>query len=339
MKKEVLIAGAAGFIGIRACEAFYNAGYTVRAMALPGEATDVIDEYVSEIFSGDLLVKEDCIRLEAWIEEKKISYIISLVGGVDYHHDYETSRRINVETTEALAALAVNLYKKNILKKIVFGGSVASRGFSASRGADPHIMNEQSDDYQKGLAIYCDVKREAEEVILKVIKEESLPVCIVQPGSLVGPERGGRSTTTAGLIRRALKGIPVLAGGASYTSVEAVAQGILKALEEGAVGETWLLGGENMPMKEFALMARRLAGEHFPGMKISSFPILTISPRTASLLAVINVMMNRQQALLGSVFHYIDSSKAREQLGYFHDSQVLEDMMLTVLKDLNDQMA
>ncbi len=339
MKKEVLIVGATGFIGIRVCEAFYHAGYTVCAMVLPGEATDAIDEYADEIFTGDLLVKDDCLRLETWIEEKKIPYMVSLVGGVDYHHDYETSRRINVETVESLAALAIVLYKKNILKKMVFGGSVAYRGFNAVRGSIHLLVNEQSDEYCKGLAVYCDVKREAEEIIMKAVKEESLPVCIVQPGSLVGPERGGRTTTTVGLIRRALKGIPVLAGGASYTSVEAVAHGILKALEEGAAGETWLFGGENMSMKEFAFLVRRLAKEHFPGMSISSLPIVTIGPRGASLLAKMNIMMNRQQALLGSSFHYIDSSKAREQLGYLHNAQVLENIILEVLTDQNVQIA
>jgi len=94
-----------------------------------------------------------------------------------------------------------------------------------------------------------------------------------------------------------------------------------------------------MPMKEFALLVRRLGGEHFPGMRISSFPILTISPRAASMLAKINVMMNRQQALLGSAFHYIDSSKAQEELGYSHSPEDLEQMILKVLKDLSSQRA
>lgn len=339
MKKEVFIAGAAGFIGIRVCEIMADAGYSVHAMVLPGESTDVIDGYISSRLEADLLASEDLERIEKYIEEKEVPFLVSLVGGVDYRQDYEASRRVNVSTAEALTSIAVKLSQKGILKKMVFGGSVAARGFLPGKGGKGHLVDESTDDYQKGLAVYCDVKREAEEVILQAIEKDKLPACIIQPGSLVGPEREGRTTTTVSLIRRALKGVPVLAGGASYTSVGAIAEGVRAALEKGAVGETWLLGGENMTMKDFALLARRLAGEHFPRLKISSFPLLTISPLLASLLGRLGAAMNRQQALLGSSFHHIDSSKAVRELGYRHSPEVLEEMIRAVLAELESQMA
>ena len=55
----------------------------------------------------------------------------------------------------------------------------------------------------------------------------------------------------------------VLSGGASYTSAARVAEGIVLALEKGRAGDSYLLGGENMTMKKFALMVRAEAKKIF----------------------------------------------------------------------------
>ncbi len=334
MKEKIFIAGATGFIGIRVCSELFKKDYPVHALLRPGESDTAIREYIAATVEGDLLVEDHCGEIEAYLSKEKIPYMISLVGGVDYHQDHETSRRINVDTARNIISVAEKVFSKGILKKLVFGGSVASRGFFRSEGNPPRQITEETDEYRKGAAIYGDVKREAEEIVHRAFKDHGLPAVIVQPGSLVGPEVGSATTTTVGLIRRALKGVPVLSGGASYTSVEAVASGIIAALEKGTPGESYLLGGENMTMKEFTRLVRTLARENFPELKLSHFSPPAIHTPVAHLLGGLGIMLNSQQALLGSTFHYIDSTKANRELDYEHDSDKLKEAILAVLRTL-----
>ncbi len=337
MNKKVLVTGAAGYIGTRTCRKLHERGNSVHALVRPGEDYRTISGYVDSVVTGDLLVEKDCSDIESYAAAEGISLLVSLTGGVDYHQDYETSRRINVETVENCLCIAENLHGRKILKKMVQGGSVASRGFSPEGGDKLPPINEKEDRYIKGLSVYCDVKREAEDLVLHSVKEKGLPACIIQPGSLVGPGEGTTTTTTVGLARRALKGIPVLCGGASYVSVDAVASGIVSALEKGRDGEYYLLGGENMTMKDFSLMVRKVARVNFPSLRISPFAPPVLSRNVSSFLGRMGVMMNAQQALLGSTFHYIDSSKAVRELGYRHDAALLEGAVRALLASMTGQ--
>lgn len=337
MNEKVFVAGAAGFIGIRVCRRLQERGYRVYALLRPEEGHDIISEYIAGTVTGDLLSRDDCGKIESYLLQEKIPFIVSLVGGVDYHQDYETSRRINVETTENIAAIARKVSSEGILQKMVFGGSVASRGFYSGREKPVPLISEETDVWIKGKAVYGDVKREAEEIIRQAFRNYGLPAVIVQPGSLVGPEAGSTTTTTVGLARRSLKGIPVLSGGASYTSVESVAAGIVAALERGTAGESYLLGGENMTMKEFSTLVRSLARDHYPRMKMSRFAPPVVSALTARILGKGGIMMNSQQALLGSTFHYIDSSKAEGGLDYRHDGDILKKEILSLLGAMASQ--
>jgi len=337
MKEKVLVIGATGFIGIRICRELYQRGYEVHALTRKSSDTSAIDKYVHGYLHGDLTSTADIEKMHDDISAKKIPHIIFAAGSVDYHQNLEEARTSNVKTVKNFIDIACRLSDSGLLQRFVFVGSVASRGFFISEPESSQFINEDSDLYKRGVSVYCDVKREAEEIVNRSVREKNLNAVIVEPGSLVGAELGNRTTTNIGLIKKIIKGIPILRGGASYTSVDALARGIINALEMGRVGESYLLGGENMPMKNFALMVRGQALRKSNYNRKALLPVITIPSSLAVVLGKLNIMINEQQALLGRTFHYIDSAKARDEIGYRHTVEDLERAIDDVIDDLTDK--
>jgi dihydroflavonol-4-reductase len=334
MKKSVFVAGASGFIGIRICNELLRKGYEVHAHGLvkPGTPEPSIKQSVKSFISGDLLNVKDCDKVNKYLIKHSISHIIYAAGSVNYHMDYKTSKMYNVDTVKNFLEIAEKIHAKKQLKKIVFLGSVSSRGFLQHCDRSPKLIDELSDYHIKGLSVYCDVKRESEELVRESVRRTGLPAVIVEPGSLVGEEIDGMTTTNVKTIGMIIHGLPfVLCGGLSYTSVGRVAEGILLALEKGRAGESYLLGGENMSMKKFALLVKAIQKKNFSSTVASFIPIFIIPSLLASILGSLNILVNRQRALLGSAFSYIDSGKAMRELGYSHSRADLEAGLKKVL--------
>jgi dihydroflavonol-4-reductase len=333
MNESVFVAGASGFIGIRVCNELIRKGYEVHAHAYlkAGAPEPQLMKSVKHFLNGDLLNAKDCTKVYNHLVKHSIDRIIFAAGAVNYRMDYQTSKRYNVDIAKNFLDIAEMLYAKKQLKKMVFLGSVSSRGFLPPGSRSPMLIDESSDNYVRGISVYCDVKREMEDLIREYVKRTGIPALIVEPGSLVGEEIDGMTTTNVGLIRKIIHGSPVLGGGASYTSAARVAEGIVLALERGRAGESYLLGGENMTMKKFALLVKVIAKKNFTPKKAPIIPLIVLPNAFAKAIGIIGLLI-RQQVLLGSAFHYIDSGKAMRELGYTHSRTDIEDGIIKTLE-------
>jgi len=335
MPEKVFLAGANGFIGSKICAELFSKGYEIYGLVLQSSEYGFIKPYVKKIIEGDLTDESSVQNIINEMKKNGIKKIINAVGSVDYHQDYESAQKFNVRTVRNIIDVALLLHREKLLDKIIFIGSVASRGFlekePRSREED---FNENTDNYKKGISVYCDVKHEAEEIIRSAISRNNLPAVIIEPGSLVGRGLGETATTSYGLILKILRGFPVLRGGMSYTSLSRLAEGIVLALEKGKIGETYLLGGENMTMRGFAVLIKDLYSLLFGKKSIFFIPILSIPEEIAKILGKFHIAFNEQQALLGSSYHYINSEKAMKELGYRHSPEDLKKAVMEVLNAL-----
>ena len=328
MAQKVIVAGASGYIGSRICQALCQNGYKVIAFVRSQSDKKTIDQWVTSYIEGDLQEKTCVPDIIDSIQKEKISYMIACVGAVNYHHHYDVSTSINVETTKNLIEITLALQQSDIFDKFIFIGSVASRGFLSLKPKPDAYIDETSDYYEKNISVYSDVKKEAENLVQKAIREQKLRAVIIEPGSLVGKSIGKKTTTSTGLINKIIKGFPVLGGGASYTSVYKLAEGVVHGMKQGKIGETYLLGGENMTMKEFAVLVKSLHTKQISRGILDLFPVLVIPERLSYVLAYFNFILNTQQARLGNSFHYINDTKARVELGYTHTKNDLEDAIV-----------
>jgi dihydroflavonol-4-reductase len=331
MKRNILIAGASGFLGSRVAAILKKQGCHITAFARNISEAEHIAPSVDRFIRGDLSLESS---IDSLVEETGtgIHEALFLAGSVDYHQEYESAYAGNVKTAENFTRMLGQLNRKSVIRRYLFVGSVASHGFLPHEPSEDEYIKEETDYYREGLSIYADIKREAVTRVTELSGELSLNPVILEPGSLVGRGKGNRSTTNTGLMRKILKGMPVLSGGASYTSAERAAEGIVSALTRGEPGNRYLLGGENMPMKEFARYVRRTAFEEY-SFRNRGIPLFVVPPGISRFMGRAGIVMNSQQALLGNSFHYINSRKAGDELGYTHS---LNDLRRAISETLGE---
>lgn len=329
-----LIAGATGFIGSRVCEKLHEKKFNIIALKRPASDISHIRQYVKKFVTTDLLSPSCLEDIRSQLKETPIDYMIAAAGAVDYHQDYASAVKSNVDTTRSVIQIGKYLQKQSGLEKLIFVSSVAARGFLDNAGKRARTINELSDFHCPGVSVYLDVKREAEDLIFKAIRKEELKAVMVSPGSIVGKGLGRTATTSTGMIQKIIKGIPMLKGGVSFTSLQRVVEGIHLALEKGKIGELYLLGGENMTMEDFAVLVRSILKENFLKARQPIIPVFTIPGTVAGMLGRMNLVINHQQAVLGNAFHYIDSGKAETELGYHHSMADLKQSVTEVLDSL-----
>lgn len=166
------------------------------------------------------------------------------------------------------------------------------------------------------------VRSKAEAVLgLRALAREGLPAVTVCPSIVFGPDHPSHPNRVTSEIRRLLRGGPRvwLAGGRQVRDlvfVDDVVGGLLAAEERGAVGEEYILGGEEVSPRE---LSRRVGG----GRDLSGW---TLSLPAGAALGIAGIVdrLRRHDAGAGyatAVRNLLrewrfSSCKARRDLGY-----------------------
>jgi dihydroflavonol-4-reductase len=155
---------------------------------------------------------------------------------------------------------------------------------------------------------YKRTKLAAEGLVLAAAAE-GLDVVVVNPTTPVGPG-DVKPTPTGRMIAGVARGRirAYLAGtGLNVVDVRDVARGHLLAFEKGERGARYLLGGENLSLRELFARIARLAGRRPPRLRI---------PYAAAQAAAALRLANQDEVRLARLPMYFTSEKARSRLGY-----------------------
>jgi dihydroflavonol-4-reductase len=158
----------------------------------------------------------------------------------------------------------------------------------------------------------------AEQVALDAAKSR-VPVIIVNPTAPVGPG-DWKPTPTGRIILDFLKGnMPAYVDtGLNVAPVEDVAGGHLLAAEKGRAGERYILGGQNMTLKQILDALAAITGRSAPRIQL---------PHAVALMAgyadeVFSRVMGREPQIpvegvkMSRHKMFIESDKAQRELGY-----------------------
>lgn len=155
---------------------------------------------------------------------------------------------------------------------------------------------------------YKRTKLAAERLVLAAAADR-LDAVVVNPTTPVGP--GDRKPTPTGrMIAGVARGrIPAyLAGtGLNVVDVREVARGHVLAFDRGERGERYLLGGENVALRELFARIARLAGRRPPRLRI---------PYSVARAAAAMRLANQDEVRLARIPMYFSSEKAQARLGY-----------------------
>lgn len=293
---KILVTGATGFLGSHVCRELIRCGYRVTALRRSSSNPEILNGLNLEFRTGDLLDANSLVQAI-----KGNDAVVHAAADIRYSSENpDLQQRINVAGTRDLAAAC----RQAGLRRLVHVSSVAAIGIPP-RGV---IADENFPFNLEGSHLrYHISKKRAEE---RVIEEfaRGLDVVIVNPSSVFGPHgaifRGGDMVYK---VRRH-KVVPYFAGGICAVHVNDVATGIRLALERGAGGERYILGGENLTYQE---LARRSAAAF--GLKRGFVPIW---PAVTAAASVVIPSFSYARHFAGSRAQFYSSAKAEGVLGY-----------------------
>lgn len=315
MQKWTLVTGASGFVGGRLVHALIERGEHVKALVRAGSNLKYLTGLPSDRFRlavGDILVEHTVFRALASCD--RMYHVASNFKMWDPEPDKILQPA--VEGTRATLEAA----RRRGLEKIVVTSSVAALGVSL----DPESMDEEHEFNLADPETYILSKYEAERVAMEYA-DEGLPVVVVNPSGIMGPGDWKPTPSGAGIVRYlktppTMK-LPVTEGGINIVDVDDVVDGHIAAMDKGAVGERYILGGENVTYAQMFDTLSDLTGLAPPGRVISP-GLLELVGRAAELKSRLfggdPLITYRLARDYGSAYTWVTSEKAESVLGYTH---------------------
>lgn len=298
---RILVTGATGFIGSRVVRMLVERGHAVRALIRSNRRAGRLAGLPMETVWGDLFEPPSLVRAargcEACIHLAGVSGWEQIAGD----HVRESIFDGTLHLLDALQAAGTG--------RFVYVSSTAAVDGTLA----PALLDENSrfNLVDSGLT-YAVAKHDTEREILR--RANGFAPIIVNPAETYGAKDD--DWITAGSIRDILRGWPAFAvrGGSSIVHVEDVAAGVVAALERGRARERYILGGENLTIRQIVRLTLELAALRRP---IVSVPHALLR-LTADVCSALNVRPPLEPALIDYLrrFWFVDSAKARDELGY-----------------------
>lgn len=249
MDKIYLVTGATGFLGREIAKKLAMQDKKVVGLRLPGDKRNLLPNVEYQV--GDI-TKPYSLRQFFAKAEGKEAVVIHCAGIVSVASKEEQMWKVNVDGTRNI----VDLCEKCHISKLLYVSSV----YSIEEKAKGQLICETNDfSASKVKGIYAKSKAEATAYVYKA-SERGLYTMIVHPSGLLGSEdySGGYMTET---IKVFLKGhFPfAVQGGYDFVDVRDVAEGIISCTENGKSGESYILSGRYITIKEmFDILAKVL---------------------------------------------------------------------------------
>jgi dihydroflavonol-4-reductase len=254
---KVFVTGATGFVGSHVAQALADAGADLRLLVRESSRRDNIAHLQAEIAVGDL-------RDEAGLRSAIYGCEYVFHVAADYRlwtRDPEQMYASNVSGTESLIRAA----HEAGAKRIVYCSSVATMGF----GNGGLVTDEETPvELSNMIGHYKRSKFLAEQVAIEAATQ-GIDVVIVNPSTPVG-EHDIKPTPTGRIVVDFLKRkFPAYVDtGLNLVDVKDVARAHLLAAEHGRRGVRYIIGGENLTLKQVLDKLSALTGLPSPGIRV-----------------------------------------------------------------------
>jgi dihydroflavonol-4-reductase len=299
---RVLVTGGSGFIGSVVVKTLISEKHEVRCLLRGTSNTDRLDGLAFERAEGD--VRDAAAVARALAGCDAAIHLASLSNWNDIDSPL-MNEVVEGGTRNLLAAARAQANRP----RVVFVSSIL-----AVNGSDTPSTFDESAPFTLSDAklSYSRCKRAAEAQCLEAHRE-GLPVVIVNPGEVYGPHDTALITACNLIDFAKSKPVLVCSGGTSVVYVDDVALAIVRALEKGRSGERYILGGDNLSVRELAQLCLDLLGQKKSIVQVPNSLLRGIT-KVATTLRV-PLPFNPHVVPYATKYWFMDSSKARRELG------------------------
>jgi NAD+-dependent farnesol dehydrogenase len=270
---RVLVTGATGYVGSRVATRLSAAGHSVLALVRPGAESRV--PAGCRGVTGDIL---DAVALKRALSGcDALVHMAALVR--TWVRDPREFDRINIEGVSSVLRCA----EECGIGRIVYTSTIVALG-----PTDGGIHDESSE--RGSFRFYTDYER-SKWVADRLVRERAAsgaPVTTLYPGVVYGAGASTQGNLLRSMLEPYLKGRLRLRLGRGdlricYAFIDDVADGHLLALERGAIGRGYVLGGENATQDRLFSILHDLTGLRGPRL---SMPYLAAEIAGRTLRAV-----------------------------------------------------
>ena len=306
---KTFITGASGFVGSAVLRRLIEERHTVVALVRASSDRSNLAGLPVEIVTGNLtdphsfaaaLVGCDCLFHVAadyrlWVPKPDEMYESNVTG-----------------TRNLMLAAA-----KAGVERIVYTSSVATLGLNSdgtpADESTPVTLADMIGHYKRSKFL-------AEAEVKRLVEEQNLPVVIVNPSTPVGP-RDIRPTPSGRVIIDAASGrIPAYVDtGLNLVNVDDVAVGHLLALNRGTIGRRYILGAQNMTLREFLTKVAIIAHQSPPKVRLPQsliLPIAYLAEGWARLWGSGEPLITVDGVKLSKKKMFFSSERAERELGF-----------------------
>jgi dihydroflavonol-4-reductase len=302
----VLITGASGFVGSAIAIAARRAGYRVRVLVRAASPR-------GNIQPGDDVVIGN-IRDRASLTEalRDVRYLIH--AAADYRLWSRTPSEIITTNAEGTRCVMEEALRAGV-ERIVYTSSVATIALRDDMPADESSPLSEHD----AIGAYKKSKVIAERLVEEMVQRQRLPAVIVNPSTPIGP-RDVKPTPTGRIIVEAASGrMPAFVDtGLNLVHVDDVAAGHLAALARGTIGGRYILGGENVYLRDMLAEIARVVGRKPPRVRLPIAPLypLAFVAEGVGLITGREPFLTLDGLRMARHHMFFNDAKARRELGY-----------------------
>lgn len=307
---KALVTGATGFIGSEIVRQLLADGHEVRALVRAtsdrGNLADLADDI--EFVTGDIT---DGASVRRALEGRDAlfhaaAYFTHWATDVDSFYD------VNVGGTRTTLTAAL---EAGVERVVYTSTNNAIGAYGSTPSNEDVVFNYWSTGDHYSISKYF------AEVEAFKLGARGLPVVVVNPTLVVG-ERDARPTSSGQMVIDVASGnLPVYVDGwVNVVDVRDVARGHLLAAERGRVGQRYLLGGENLSVKEYFGLIAAAAGVEPPRFK-APYPLALGMAHLYELQSRFtrrHPVATVSELKIGRLGETYDSTKATEELGFTH---------------------
>jgi len=302
------VTGATGFLGSHVARALASQGAELRLLVRSTSNLKNLEGLKAETATGDL---RDAASLEKAMSGCDTVFHVA----ADYRlwvRDPEEMYRSNVEGTRAILEAA----RKNGVRRVVHTSSVATMGFTD----DGSPADEDSPvSLAAMIGPYKRSKFMAEQIAMEAGRS-GMDVVTVNPTTPVG-EQDVKPTPTGRIVVDFLKRkFPAyVETGLNLVDARECALGHIAALEKGRSGERYILGGENLTLKQILDRLSMIAGLPSPKVKlpyIVAFAAGVVDETITGRLLRREPRATVDTVRMGRKKMFVSSRKAERELGW-----------------------